>query len=246
MRVLAELAAERPVDRVGIVDVAERARVSRPTVVRHLGNKRALRGLIEGIKQPHGPESVRESIVGAALADWGSFGEGPPSIARLAERTGLAKSSVGWHFPHKADLLVAIAQQLAEILYDTSSLWGGESGSGARGAARELRQGVESLLRRRIDSSRRMPRASAANAWLRRAGPEAAHALLDAAERGFRRRVAEWLRALALRGELQPGADIEAWIALLETLVRGLEQRVGQQSWPERVAALLVAGLARR
>ncbi len=243
--VLAELAEERPLDRIAIIDVADRAGVSRPTVVRHLGDKRALRRILAETRSPDAPESQRERLLHAALIHWGSRGEGPPSLAQLAEQVGLAKSSVAWHFPHKADLLIAVAEYLSS-LYDTSGLWGGEGRAAPQGAARELSEGVALLLRRRIELAKAVPRLSVALAWLRRAGPEAAQTLLDRAEREFRRSVASWLRSLALRGELEPGVDREAWIALLETLMRDLEQRVGQQSWPERIGALLVSGLQRR
>ncbi|MEZ4375658.1 MAG: TetR family transcriptional regulator [Polyangiaceae bacterium] len=242
---LAELAEERPLDRIAILDVAERAGVSRPTVVRHLGDKQSLRRLLEETRSAHAPESLRERLVHLALAHWGSSNEGAPSVAELAAAAEVAKSSISWHFPHKGDLLVAIAEYLTG-LYDTSGLWGGEGATGGPGAAKELRLGVDLLLRRRLEFCRAVPRTTMALAWLRRAGPEAAQTLLDDAEREFRRGVAEWLSALARRGELEPGNDIEAWVAVLETLLRDLEQRPGQLSWADRIGALLVKSIARR
>ncbi|MCB9605464.1 MAG: TetR family transcriptional regulator [Polyangiaceae bacterium] len=253
---LAELAEERPLDRIAIIDVAERAGVSRPTVVRHLGDKQRLRRILEETRGAHAPESLRERLVHLALAQWGTSGEGAPSVAELAAAAGVAKSSISWHFSHKRDLLVAIAEYLTG-LYDTSGLWGGEGQAPARGGSRsegtrgggaaiELRLGVDLLLRRRLEFCRAVPRTTMALAWLRRAGPEDAQTLLDESERDFRRGVAEWLSVLARRRELEPGNDIEAWIAVLETLLRDLEQRPGQLSWADRIGALLVTSIARR
>lgn len=261
LAVLAELADERPSDQIAIVDIAARAGVSRPTVVRHLGDKSTLRRLLEETRSAYAPQSTRERLVHAALIGWGQSGEGPPSIAELAAETGFAKSSIAWHFPRKADLLIATGEYLTG-LYDTSGLWGGEGKQVPTAAApepvaeleapanaaapRDLSEGVEGLLRRRLELAKSVPRLAMALAWLRRAGPEETQTTLDRAERAFRRGVAAWLRALALRGELEPGSDIEAWVALLETLLRDLEQRPGQQSWPERMGALLVASVRRR
>lgn len=245
---LGELIRDRPIDSVSLTEIARASGLSRPTVARHLGSRADLRRWLTqqlpGHAQAH--PSARERLTSLALAHWGSGQGGAPSLEALGLLADLSKGSVVWHFPTKAALLLGVAEQLCAV-YSTSGLFGAgdQAHADAAPAPLSLPAGLELLLERRIAVAREYPRAGAALSWLKHAGPEPAQLHVLSAERAFRRGVKAWLGALGRRGEVRPGCDAEAWIAVLEALMLSAEQRVGQHAWAARLAALLAEAVQR-
>lgn len=240
---LRELIRERPIDSVSLSEIARVSGVSRPTVARHLGSRADLRGWLAQQLPDHAVEhpGARERLLSLALRHWGSGQAGAPSLEALAQLAELNKGSVYWHFHTKTELLLCIAARLSEV-YQTQTLF--DAGDPAQPAAQQspvgLHAGLEALLARRMRLAREFPRAGAALTWLKQAGPEPAQLLVLNAERDFRRGAKRWLSALGRRGEVRAGCDAQALIAVLEALMLSGEQRVGQQAWAARLAALLV------
>lgn len=235
---LQRLALERPGAPITLTALAREAGVSRPTVTRHLGGRAEVSRLLEALS-PTGaalPHGTRERLVALALSHWGTSGAGAPSLERLALMAELAKASVYWHFPTKAQLLVAVAQLLAQSL-DGRLVWEDA------GAPSALRAGVTRLIQARHTFAQRYPASAPAMTWLMALGPEPAQRILAKAHQELRQELGRWLGALARRGQLTPGVDVEAVLGWLLPLLRVGESPPAGLALPARLAEVLVTGL---
>ncbi|MGE5623881.1 MAG: TetR family transcriptional regulator [Methanocella sp.] len=107
-----QLAAEKPLDRITLAEVARRAGVSWPTARRRLGSRQKLREFLTaagGSGQPL--EGTRERILAAAALVFARRGYGEATLDEVAAEAGLSKGAVYWHFASKSDLYLALLEE---------------------------------------------------------------------------------------------------------------------------------------
>lgn len=90
--------------------VAKAAGVSRPTLFNYVPSRAALRDALEaqGVVIPaEKTEGTRQGILEAALALFAERGFASTTVADIAERAGVSKAAIYWHFRDKEALLEA-------------------------------------------------------------------------------------------------------------------------------------------
>jgi AcrR family transcriptional regulator len=111
-----KLATEKPLDRIGLSEVARTAGVSWPTVKRHVGNKAQLRERLLG-EQPQIQITLRDTrtrLLDAAERIFARDGYERATLDDVAEQAGLTKGAVYWHFDAKGSLFFALLERHAE------------------------------------------------------------------------------------------------------------------------------------
>ncbi len=125
------LAESKPVDRIGLGDVARAAGVSWPTVKRHVGCKEDLRRLLVSER----PELVRafpdtrRRLLDAAVRVFGNRGYSHATLDDVASEAGMTKGAVYWHFASKEDVFGALLErqvrreqrQVPEVVQDAAA-----------------------------------------------------------------------------------------------------------------------------
>ena len=131
------LADTKPVDRIGLGDVARAAGVSWPTVKRHVGSKEELRRLLVAER----PELVqafpdtRRRLLDAAARAFGSRGYSYATLDNVASEAGMTKGAVYWHFASKEDVFDALLdrevrreqRRVSEIVQDAAAAGSAEA-----------------------------------------------------------------------------------------------------------------------
>ncbi len=106
------LAAEQPLDRLSLAQVARAAGVSWPTVRRYVGNKARLKELLA--EDRHEPTSFEQDtysrILAAARQVFAEQGYLGATLDEVAASAGLTKGAIYWHFASKSDLFLALLQ----------------------------------------------------------------------------------------------------------------------------------------
>ncbi len=123
-----KLAAEKPLDQIGLSDVARTAGVSWPTVKRHVGSKARLRATLE-TEQPELSGShpdTRSRLLAAAARVFAQLGYDGATLDGIAAEANLTKGAVYWHFRGKLELFVAlvdafVADQVEHLAEDVTA-----------------------------------------------------------------------------------------------------------------------------
>ncbi len=100
-----------PLDKIDAAKIARQAKVSWPTVRRHLGDKIQLRELLQ--KQFPGLESsdsTTERLLVSASYVFAQRGYAGATLDEVADLAGMTKGAVYWHFRNKAELFLALMQ----------------------------------------------------------------------------------------------------------------------------------------
>jgi len=104
------VARTKPHDRITYADIAAEAGVHWTAVRRHLGDRPTMREWLRGLQSardtPHA--DTRTRILEAGAAVFAEQGYRSASLDKVAERAGLTKGAVYWHFASKQDLFLAI------------------------------------------------------------------------------------------------------------------------------------------
>jgi len=107
------IADAKPVDRIGLGEVARAAGVSWPTVKRHVGSKAELRELLVR-ERPElvqtFPDTRRRLLDGAARV-FGARGYERATLDDVAREVGMTKGAVYWHFDSKQAVFGALLEQ---------------------------------------------------------------------------------------------------------------------------------------
>ena len=131
------LATEKPVDKILLVDIADRAGVSLPSVRKHVGGKKGLLDYIAG----HGIETfgdtrnMKHRILDAARTAFLEENLNTASLDDIAQHAGVTKGAIYHHFTNKDALLLTLSEQriwryLGRILAisgELESIWTAES-----------------------------------------------------------------------------------------------------------------------
>ncbi len=111
------LTRERGTASPSIAQIASAAQVSRTTLYRHFGSKRALQSRLAA---DHGSDQVstaerdtRKRILDAALHCFARAGFHGTSMEAVAKQAGLSRAGIIWHFRRKEALLNALSQGFA-------------------------------------------------------------------------------------------------------------------------------------
>ena len=108
------LAEVKPVDRIGLGEVARAVGVSWPTVKRHVGSKEELRRVLVAER----PDLVqafpdtRRRLLDAATRVFGDRGYSRATLDEVAGEAGMTKGAVYWHFKSKQDVYEALLDRL--------------------------------------------------------------------------------------------------------------------------------------
>ena len=108
-----ELARAKPLDHIGLSEIARRSGVSWPTVKRHVGSKAALRARLVD-EQPDLVRNVRDTktrLLEAAARVFARQGYESATLDAVASEAGLTKGAVYWHFESKCDLFRALLRE---------------------------------------------------------------------------------------------------------------------------------------
>jgi len=111
-----KLANEKPLDQIGLSEVARVAGVSWPTVKRHVGSKQQLRGRLLG-EQPELATNLRDTrtrLLDAAERVVARVGYESATLDDVAAEAGLTKGAVYWHFDSKTSLLLALLERYSK------------------------------------------------------------------------------------------------------------------------------------
>jgi AcrR family transcriptional regulator len=110
------LALHKPLDRIGLSEVARVAGVSWPTVKRHVGSKEQLRRvLLREMPELAGAlPDTRQRLLAAAVPVFARDGYEGATLDEIAASAGLTKGAVYWHFEAKHDLFGALLGQYAQ------------------------------------------------------------------------------------------------------------------------------------
>jgi AcrR family transcriptional regulator len=105
-----KLAAKKPLGSITLADVARAAKLSWPTVRRHVGSAGALKKILQkkNIASPPPETEVRARILAAAQRVFARAGYTGASVDAIARDAGLTKGAVYWHFRSKSELLLAV------------------------------------------------------------------------------------------------------------------------------------------
>jgi TetR/AcrR family acrAB operon transcriptional repressor len=123
------LAAERPVEKIRLSDVAREAGVSWPTVKRHVGERSRLKDLVAGADadQPSSTPDTRARLLDAAERVFAARGYEAATLDDIAAEAGLTKGAVYWHFESKTDLFVTLLREGAASLMQPLPGAGGDA-----------------------------------------------------------------------------------------------------------------------
>jgi TetR/AcrR family acrAB operon transcriptional repressor len=107
------LADAKPVDRIGLGDVARAAGVSWPTVKRHVGSREELRRLLVA-ERPELAQTfpdTRQRLLDAAARVLGRSGYSRATLDDVASEAGMTKGAVYWHFASKEEVFEALLER---------------------------------------------------------------------------------------------------------------------------------------
>ena len=107
------LATEKPVDKILLVDIAERASVSLPSVRKHVGGKKGLVDYMasQGIETFGDTRNMKHRILDAARSAFSEGNFNTSSLDDVAQHAGVTKGAIYHHFKNKDALLLALSEQ---------------------------------------------------------------------------------------------------------------------------------------
>ncbi len=102
---------------VTVGQVAAAAHVSRATLYRYFPNKAALLGACELDGTANGdPLTTRQRIVQSTIQLVGERGLHAATMDEIAERAGVSRSGLQWHFRNKDELIAEVAVTIPALL----------------------------------------------------------------------------------------------------------------------------------
>jgi TetR/AcrR family acrAB operon transcriptional repressor len=243
-----ELARAKPLDHIGLSEIARRSGVSWPTVKRHVGSKAALRARLMD-EHPDLVRNVRDTktrLLDAAARVFALQGYESATLDAVASEAGLTKGAVYWHFESKCDLFRALLREYEH----RERAFSGEQAQRAAESS-EAEQAVlavlDAELARVADAPEwaRLPVEFVAAARDPNFGADVASAL-----RLRRDLLVELVRELQLSGGASRDAAPETAALLLAAVLRGLtelalvEPQLDVAASLPRLARLIAQGLA--
>ena len=107
------LATEVPVDKILLVDIAERAGVSLPSVRKHVGGRKGLVNYMatHGIETFGDSRNMKHRILDAARTAFAQEDLSSTSLDDIARHAGVTKGAIYHHFKNKDALVLALSEQ---------------------------------------------------------------------------------------------------------------------------------------
>jgi AcrR family transcriptional regulator len=244
------IARQKPLDHIGLSEIARLSGVSWPTVKRHLGSKQALRSRLasEAPELVRNVRNTRGRLLDSAARVFAQRGYERATLEEVASVAGLTKGAVYWHFESKADLFRALL-----IEYQRR-----EAEFSAKLAERahvsgDLEGLVHDMLSLELERLREAPEWARLPAEFVAAGrDEAVRAELARALRGRRAALAELVGELKQSGKASSAVEKEVATMLWSALVRGflelaiIEPEIDLTATVREAARLLAFALGRR
>ncbi|AFY79423.1 transcriptional regulator [Pleurocapsa sp. PCC 7327] len=243
------LAAERPLDKINLTDVAKEAGVSWPTVRRYVGNKKQLRELLATEQTSSSPQllDTRSRILASASRIFAQHGYAGATLDAIAADAGLTKGAVYWHFPSKSDLFLALMEQRMQ-----SRLPALPEEIDRAFSSEDREAGIAELLASQLGYAQANPD------WVRlylefiteSREPEVQKLLGSTTYKNSQEMVNSSIRRLQDNGQI--AADIDPfvlatfWAGMLDGLILAWianPQRVNPQSWSNQLARILWRGI---
>jgi TetR/AcrR family acrAB operon transcriptional repressor len=243
-----ELACAKPLDHIGLSEIARRSGVSWPTVKRHVGSKEALRARLVD-EQPDLVRKVQDTktkLLHAAARVFAQQGYESATLDAVASEAGLTKGAVYWHFESKCDLFRALLREYEHRERE----FGAEQGRLVAGTT-EAEQAVLSVLEAELRRVAEAPEWARLPVEFVAAGRDPSFASDVASALRLRRDLlVEIVGALQAAGRATDESEPETAALLLSAVLRGLTELVLIE--PEldvagalpRVARLIARGLA--
>jgi len=147
-----ELARHKPLDRIGLSEVARRAGVSWPTVKRYVGSRSELhRTLLKehpelGASLP----DTRHRLLEAAAGVFARAGYEGATLDEIAKAAGLTKGAVYWHFDAKAQVFAELLEEMGRRRQEAVH-------SDLERAWQEPSRALERLIALQLDRARQAP-----------------------------------------------------------------------------------------
>jgi len=109
-----ELAEHKPLDQIGLSEIARAAGVSWPTVKRHVGSREELREKLisERPELLRSLRATRTRLLEAALTVFAKHGYDRATLDDIALEASMTKGAVYWHFESKAELFSALLDEV--------------------------------------------------------------------------------------------------------------------------------------
>lgn len=108
------LAEHKPLDQIGLSEIARSAGVSWPTVKRHVGSREELREKLvaERPELLRSLRATRSKLLDAALTVFARKGYERATLDDIALEASMTKGAVYWHFESKAELFAALLEEV--------------------------------------------------------------------------------------------------------------------------------------
>jgi AcrR family transcriptional regulator len=108
------LAEQKPLDQIGLSEIARSAGVSWPTVKRHVGSREELREKLvsERPELLRSLRATRSKLLDAALTVFAKKGYDRATLDDIALEASMTKGAVYWHFASKAELFSALLDEV--------------------------------------------------------------------------------------------------------------------------------------
>jgi AcrR family transcriptional regulator len=219
MGVARNLAQQKPLDHIGLSEIARLSGVSWPTVKRHVGSKEALRLRLVR-EQPDLVRSVRDTksrLLDAAARVFAHRGYEAATLDEVAKVAGLTKGAVYWHFESKADLFRALLQE-----FDRRQAEFDQQRSQAFRDSRDAEQALAELLAAELQRAREVPD------WARLRAEFVSESREDGVRRQFadgltrrRQELSELVQELQQNGKINSGLDPNAIALVWTATIRG-------------------------
>lgn len=109
-----KLAEHKPLDQIGLSEIARSAGVSWPTVKRHVGSREELREKLvaERPELLRSLRATRSKLLDAALVVFARKGYERATLDDIALEASMTKGAVYWHFESKAELFSALLEEV--------------------------------------------------------------------------------------------------------------------------------------
>jgi AcrR family transcriptional regulator len=213
-----KLAEQKPLDQIGLSEIARSAGVSWPTVKRHVGSREELREKLvnERPELLRSLRATRSKLLDAALTVFAKKGYDRATLDDIALEASMTKGAVYWHFESKAELFAALLDEV----------WRGEPAAGPSSST-VTHEGLEDRTGRFLVAQVEALVASRERARLlfdfalHRAEPELPRRLAEA-QRDSREGIAQALSSLQDAGLLARDPNAEDLGAIWNALTNGI------------------------
>ena len=249
LAVARELAQHKAIDQLGLSEIARAAKVSWPTVKRHVGSKEQLREQLL-TEQPELAGKLRDTrsrLLAAAARVFARDGYDRATLDDISGEAGMTKGAVYWHFDSKADLFAALVDDYAERV----------AASDLDEAARADTADDHARFARVLQSQLDRVRAEPSSSWLlleftRQARVPELRRRIASALSASRRGLVELARGLSARGVISDVLAPEELGLVVSALLHGLilnwqvaPDEVKLAELGPKLARVLLGGLAR-